>query len=694
MIRPAGANVGSHFSCSMTAVLLSIVDAYGGSDAVAELLRRAGTEHPVEYLLDTGNWISYSEAVALWQAGAQVTHHPQFPRLVGEQAARRLIASPVADLLRSLGSPEKVYGHIATTTGKFSTVSRLEAVELRPGYAEIVATAVDGFPRIPEHCSWTIGLLSTTPILFGFDPADVQHEECAAFGAEQCRYEVRWSGEAGHAAAGSPGQVEALQHQLSAMRDRLQNMFATAADLIAADDVDKVLARITERAAVEVRAPRYLLSVSLPNEPGTYRYRKGIDAAEAAEIAERLETEEPATLPKSWLVVPVRSERNDYGRLLAMSDSDHGFFPQERDMLGVYARYAATALDSASALSEAKRLWGQSSELLELARKLAVAGTSGEVARRLADAVPVVVDCDRVEVLLWDEGVHALVTEATSCRDGVSGAGQGGHPIPGEWLPDIVGEPTGRPMLIDADNGHPLLREHFAASGAAATLVAPLSTTDAFLGLLSVSVTEGRERLEPTPDLLDRLSGVAAQATTALENGRLLDAITHQALHDSLTGLANRHSFTHGLKDTLEAASAGEQVTLFYIDLDDFKPVNDAFGHDVGDELLVAVADRLRACTRAEDTVARLGGDEFAILVGGTLGPPATAIIASRLSAAFVEPFEIAGHQLQVGASIGYASFPSDGIDAEELLRAADHEMFRVKRVTKCAHPRTGAALP
>src|SRR5207248_5761255 len=112
--------------------------------------------------------------------------------------------------------------------------------------------------------------------------------------------------------------------------------------------------------------------------------------------------EHPASLPDSWLVVEVKSIRRDYGRLLAMYDPGYRFFPQERELFEVYARYAASALDSATALMEAKARYDQSSALLKLARTLAIAGTSGEVARRLVDAVPDVVDCDRAAVYLWD----------------------------------------------------------------------------------------------------------------------------------------------------------------------------------------------------------------------------------------------------------------------------------------------------
>ncbi len=212
-------------------------------------------------------------------------------------------------------------------------------------------------------------------------------------------------------------------------------------------------------------------------------------------------------------------------------------------------------------------------------------------------------------------------------------------------------------------------------------MLVPLAAPDRFLGMLRVSVNERPERLRATPDLVDRLSGVAAQATTALQNGHLLDQITHQALHDQLTGLANRSQFASDLRAAVHNAGEGSgRVTLFYIDLNRFKPVNDEFGHETGDALLVAVGARLAACTRKTDTVARLGGDEFSVLIRSGSNPSVVDAVAERLAGAFAAPFRVEGHELTVGASIGRATFPLDADGAESLLRRADAEMFAAKR--------------
>ena len=467
------------------------------------------------------------------------------------------------------------------------------------------------------------------------------------------------------------------------MTERLQSMFATASDLIAEGDLDVTLAAITDRAALEVRAPRYLLAVKAAPGGDIHCHHKGLTDAEASECAERILSEPVGELPDSWLVVPVSSHRHNYGRLLAMCADGGTFFEQERELLEVYARYAATALDTATALLEAKRRHEQASALLDLARALATAGTSDEVAHRLAEAVPVVIDCDRVGVYLWDEAAGEI-------RRRVVAGGEDNDRETAEWslLPDADGllerwleHPDHEPMFVDEHHGSDRLREFFGHLGAVASVVVPIASPTRFLGTLTVSVLNGPERLKLTPDLLDRLSGVAAHATTALENGRLVDRITHQAHHDSLTGLANRSQLRLELaRATADPSGAVSPLNLFYIDLDGFKPINDEFGHDVGDHLLCAVGKRLGAVMRGDDMVARLGGDEFAVLLVGVDDPHLVEMVATRLADVFAKPFAVDERSLRVGASIGRAAWPQDARGVDELINLADAAMYIAKR--------------
>ena len=165
--------------------------------------------------------------------------------------------------------------------------------------------------------------------------------------------------------------------------------------------------------------------------------------------------------------MPVASNRREYGRLLALRGPGQSFLPEERELFEVYARYAASALDGASALAEAKERGDQSSALLSLARALAAAGTSSEVARRLADAVPLVVDCDRVGVCLWDAARGELVRRAVTTHGGEveaesaslgAGAGRAARPA-------AHGAEQRSPLFVDDGPGIRSLRETSAAAG-------------------------------------------------------------------------------------------------------------------------------------------------------------------------------------------------------------------------------------
>jgi diguanylate cyclase (GGDEF)-like protein len=155
--------------------------------------------------------------------------------------------------------------------------------------------------------------------------------------------------------------------------------------------------------------------------------------------------------------------------------------------------------------------------------------------------------------------------------------------------------------------------------------------------------------------------------------------IEHMARHDALTGLANRVLFREEMEKGLVRVARGETLAVLCLDLDHFKSVNDTLGHPVGDGLLKAVTERLLACVRDTDTVARLGGDEFAILQAGVDKPESAAILAQRLIDDVCEPYDIDGHEVVVGASVGIAIAPSDGDHPDQLLKNADMALYRAK---------------
>jgi diguanylate cyclase (GGDEF)-like protein/PAS domain S-box-containing protein len=171
------------------------------------------------------------------------------------------------------------------------------------------------------------------------------------------------------------------------------------------------------------------------------------------------------------------------------------------------------------------------------------------------------------------------------------------------------------------------------------------------------------------------LNGIVINARDISETRAFQERLAHEAQHDALTGLPNRRR----MQDVLNSTLRQEPVAVLFVDLDGFKPVNDAHGHEAGDELLRQVAHRLSACVREQDVLARVGGDEFVLLMPGVLAPDDAEAMAQRIREAIGSPFLIDGYEIKIGASVGlHVGAPAE--DADEVLRAADHAMYTVKK--------------
>jgi diguanylate cyclase len=170
---------------------------------------------------------------------------------------------------------------------------------------------------------------------------------------------------------------------------------------------------------------------------------------------------------------------------------------------------------------------------------------------------------------------------------------------------------------------------------------------------------------------------VARDITERLASQRL---IHYQAYHDLLTGLPNRALFMDRLGNAISAARRSQdKLAVMFLDLDRFKIVNDNLGHDIGDELLKRVADRLGSCLRESDTLARLGGDEFIVLLPQLQTSEGAQKVADKIVTAVKQPFEVDSHELYVTASVGIALYPDDGEDADTLIKNADIAMYHTK---------------
>jgi len=167
----------------------------------------------------------------------------------------------------------------------------------------------------------------------------------------------------------------------------------------------------------------------------------------------------------------------------------------------------------------------------------------------------------------------------------------------------------------------------------------------------------------------------------AIERKRAEERLTYLAQYDQLTGLVNRTLFRDRLVQAMARSKRLQQpLGLMLLDLDRFKPVNDTMGHDVGDQLLKAVADRLQECVREVDTVARMGGDEFTIILEGLSCEEDITIVARRITKSLAEPFYLREHQASIGVSIGITVYPTDDHEIDDLLKHADAAMYRAKQ--------------
>jgi diguanylate cyclase (GGDEF)-like protein/PAS domain S-box-containing protein len=158
------------------------------------------------------------------------------------------------------------------------------------------------------------------------------------------------------------------------------------------------------------------------------------------------------------------------------------------------------------------------------------------------------------------------------------------------------------------------------------------------------------------------------------------DRIRHLALHDPLTGLANRTLLEEHIKQAIaRARRSKDPVAVMFLDLDNFKPINDAHGHMVGDAVLRETAQRLRGCLRESDSLARIGGDEFVVVAQGASDRDSLEGVAKKILANVSKPMSVEGHTCQVGVSVGVSIYPDDGRDAQSLLNRADQAMYAAK---------------
>jgi diguanylate cyclase (GGDEF)-like protein len=573
----------------------------------------------------------------------------------------------MVETIQAFGSPGEVLRG-GEGTNPLMPMRRYEMTEIGQTEWTIREWFIDGFAPYPEFCAFFAGQYTMIPMYLGLTAAEVVEEQCQCRGDDACFFRMRWE-EFDEGA--SREQYHEMHSQL--LEARLEQLKRMITDVASNERYEDVLQGIVGSARRAILASAAVMAL----EPGAGSTRKiysdGLADAEAESLADELL--EGGAGRDGVIAVEVISAHRRYGAL-AIDERGGIFSSQAQSTLQTYAELAAAALDSAYAMEDARHQANTARVLLELSTSLAEVVGSEEMAAKVVRAVPGVIDCDRVAVFLDDADWQ--------------GAGSGEFQLVASFgYPDdavtTLRARSYRQAHSDTVSEHGIERSLLSDFGTTASVAAPITASGKVIGHIVAGVTTDPERLAVTARLAERLKGLAAQASIAISNARLVDQIRFQALHDPLTGLPNRGLILDRTEQMLARARRNHEVSAaLFIDLDGFKVVNDTLGHAAGDQLLRAVTARLAVTMREGDSVGRLGGDEFIVLVDGATMDAGPELVAERLLAVLRAPFELEGWPngpLTLTASIGIAAGlrPS----ATELLRDADIALYEAKTAGK-----------
>jgi diguanylate cyclase (GGDEF)-like protein len=403
-----------------------------------------------------------------------------------------------------------------------------------------------------------------------------------------------------------------------------------------------------------------------------------------------------ATIPgtddvdESMLVVPMAYDGVTVGVITLSKLGLNQFDVEDERLLLILADQAATALETARLLTRSQALAGELRRLLDMSGELSASLDSRQVANLMARHLASAMGVDECAISYWDRAAQRLAT-------------LGYHPsIPHEELQpyfDLAAYPESRRVLeeqatlvVDADDPAADGAEValLAADGYRSVVMLPLVAKGQSIGLVELI---SRTPISFDQEALSLARTMANEAAMALENARLYEDARALADRDPLTGFYN-HRYVHERfgEEVVRAQRSRSELSVLMLDLDDFKLVNDTFGHLFGDRVLSWTAELIRSTLRASDIPARYGGDEFAILLPDT-GPDAARHAADRIRAAFAAGgFEDGGRSpVPIALAVGAATFPADGRSATELIAAADSRLYAEKRSRQAGPaPRSG----
>jgi diguanylate cyclase (GGDEF)-like protein/PAS domain S-box-containing protein len=454
------------------------------------------------------------------------------------------------------------------------------------------------------------------------------------------------------------GLVQA--HQRSTAREQV--LRTAAVELVAAtgrDGIDRAVMSavhaLTAGHGDEVKVS--LLTLPSPHEP--WVVGESDDPEAAVRILESLASEDPATAALRWGKVA-------HGILEPKDEVIAGGDAAARHV-GLFPLLARDGLQGAIALSSTQSL---PSELSDSIETLAVQAAMALDREALTEAFHARQSEARFQTLVQNASDVILIVrpDTTISYETPSAQRILGHDtkaLEGTRFTDL---------LHPEDVEQALAVYARVASQAGSSLTAQWRVRHRQGATLYVDVVANNLLSDPT------VEGIVLTMRDVTERKSLEEELKHQAFHDALSGLANRALFRDRLEHALARASRSRtSLAVLFLDLDDFKLVNDGFGHPVGDQLLVAVGSRVVEALRGGDTAARLGGDEFAILLEETESPDEAYEVADRVINALRTPFVIEGHEVHIRASVGIALSAAGAEKSDELLQAADVAMYAAK---------------